>query len=245
MPDPTTRPPAIESLYVHDIPGNAAWSVTLRAGRTLTLVASDDDICVSTLIFAADRVDRMNVPDTVKAQMTARIMAPVVLMSDRGLALASVVESSLDWHDALCGFTSPADLVALPPTDYQHDRNDWRRSARELLVLELAKYGLAESDLHGSVNFFTKVVTADDARCSLRFVTGHARAGDQVTLRAEQDLLVVLATAPHPLDPHLDQIPGGVRAVVGRAAPAGPDDPSALFRPEAARALDQTRKAFL
>ncbi|SDO84177.1 hypothetical protein SAMN04515671_2107 [Nakamurella panacisegetis] len=232
------------ALYTHEIPGGAAWSVTLKAGRSLTLTTTGAGANVSTLVFAADRLDRMNVPDTLKAQMTARVRPPVVLMSDRGLALASVVDSSVPWHDALCGFTGPRDLERLSPTDYQHDRNEWRRSARELFLLELFKYGMGEADLHGTVNFFSKVVPADDASCSLTFVPQASVAGDHVTLRAEQELLVILATTAHPLDPSVRCAPAGVVASVDLAAPWDGADPSATFRPESFRALDQTRKAF-
>lgn len=235
----------VADRYTHDIAGGTAWSVTLRTGRLLTLTAAGDGANVSTLIFAADRLDRLNVPDTLKAQMTATIAPPVVLMSDRGLALASVVDSSMRRHDALCGFTGPRDLDRLSPTDYQHDRNSWRRSAHELFLLELAKYGMGEADLHGSVNFFSEVTAAPDARCSLTFRPGAARAGDFVTLRAEQDLLVLLATTPHPLDPQPEIARPAVRAKIMPAEPWGPDDKSYRFRPESARALEQTRKAFV
>jgi urea carboxylase-associated protein 2 len=232
-------------LYSHDVPGGAGWSVPVRAGRTLTLIATGDGANVSTLIFAADRLDRLNLPDTLKAQMTARVTPPVVLMSDRGLALASVVTSTVDWHDALCGFTGTRDLDRFSPTDYQHDRNQWRRSARELFLLELAKYGMGEADLHGCVNFFSKVTANADPRCSLTYEVGAAKAGDSVVLRAEQDLLVLLATCPHPLDPATEFRPSGVRIEVGAADPWGADDRSANFRPESRRALEQTRKAFV
>lgn len=237
--------------FTHDIPGGAAWSLPVRAGRTVTLTALAADANVSTLIYGPDRLDRLNVPDTLKAQMTARIRPSMVLMSDRGLALASVVDSTLDWHDALCGFTRPADLDRFGPTSYQEDGNDWRRSAYELLVLELVKHGLGAADLHGSVNFFSKVVAADraadpaDDRCGLTFVAGHSGAGDQVTLRTEQDLLLVFATTPHPLDPSPTYRPAGVSVTVREAAPVAADDASLLFRPESARALAETRKVQL
>ncbi len=236
---------SVSSVYTHDVPGGAAWSVTLRAGRTLRLTTTGDGANVSTLVFAADRLDRMNLPDTLKAQMTARIHPPVVLMSDRGTALASVIDSSVDWHDALCGFTGPRDLERFSPTDYQHDRNSWQRSAREMFLIELAKFGMGEADLHGSVNFFSKVTSTDDALCSLTFRPSSSVAGDHVTLRAEQDLLIVLATTPHPLDPVSVFAPSGVRADIGTAAPWDATDPSVLFRPESARALEQTRRALL
>lgn len=231
--------------YTHEIAGGAAWSLRLRAGRTATFTALGANANLSTLIYGADLLDRLNLPDTLKAQMSARITAPMVLMSDRGLALASVTESSLDWHDALCGFSSALDVERFGSSNYQDDRNTWRRGARDLLLLELYKNGLGEADLHGCVNFFSKVVAAEDARCSLTFLPDHAAAGDSVTLRAEQNLLIVLATTPHPLDPALEYRPAAVSVTVSIGEPATADDPSILFRPESARALLETQKVLL
>lgn len=232
------------SLYSHDIPGGAAWSAPLRAGRSVTLTALADGANASMLLLGADRVDRMNVPDTLKAQMSARITAPMVLMSDRGLALASVTASTLDWHDCLGGLGAEGHLERLGPTSYAADRNDWRRSARTGLVSELTKNGLDERDLHAPVNFFSKVAIADDARASLRFVPGHAVAGDSVTLRVEHDVLLLLCTAPHPLDAG-EYAPAGVRVEVTSTGPVDPaTDASWTWRDESARALEMSRRVL-
>src|ERR1019366_7305437 len=127
------------TLYRHDIAGGSAWSTPVRAGRLITLTALDADANLSVLLIGSDRLDRLNVPDTLKAQMSACIRAPMVLMSDRGLALASVVASSLDWHDALTGFAHDRSCIGLTSNG---------------LIIELAKHGLGEADLHGCVNFF-------------------------------------------------------------------------------------------
>ena len=219
----------------YDIPGGAVRSVPVRAGRSITLTALGDGANASVLIIGADRLDRLNIPDTLKSQMTARIRAGLVLMSDRGLALATVVASSLDWHDCLSGL--------IP------DR---------LLLVELAKHGFSTADLHGCINFFSKVAISDNTRASLTIVPNHARAGDTVTLRAEQDLLLFISTAPHPLS---DQATAGValsdRAPVGvapsdhatagvavRIEPADESDELDL-REEALRALEVTRELMV
>ena len=165
--------------------------------------------------------------------MSARIRPPMVLMSDRGNALASVTGSSLDWHDCLTGHSLDIHAEALGPSSYAADRNDWRRSARYGLLAELRKHGRGPADLHGGVNFFAKVAIGPDG--GLAHVADHARAGDWVTLRAEQDLLLVFSTAAHPMAPAWAA--GAVRALVEAGRPYGPDDPSVTFRPESARAL--------
>ena len=231
----------METLVSHDIPGGAGWSARVRAGRELRLTALGARANCSTLLFdARDPVDRMNAPDTLKAQMSARIHPPMVLMSDRGIGLASVTGSSLDWHDALCGHSTDAHVARFGPSSYADDRNAWRRSARSLLVSELAKHGRGVADLHATVNFFSKVAPYDDG--GLAFVASHASAGDWVALRCEVDLLVVCATAPHPLDPAW--APSAVRAEVFAAPPPAPDDASFAFRDESARALAAARTVF-
>jgi uncharacterized protein YcgI (DUF1989 family) len=221
-------------ILSHDVPPAAAWSLRLRAGRVLRLTALDDGAVCSTLVLAAgDPVDRLNVPDTLKAQMSARIRPPMVLMSDRGTALASVTGSSLDWHDCLTGHSLDVHVEAHGPSSYGADRNGWRRSARHGFLSELRKHGRGPADLHGCVNFFAKVAIGPDGRFAHE--PGHASAGDWVTLRAEQDLLLVFSTAPHPLS--AAWTPGAVRAEVEAGEPYGPDDPSVTYRPESARAL--------
>lgn len=229
--------------YSHDIPGGAAWSAPVRAGRLVTLTALGTDANATVLLYGADRLDRLNVPDTMKAQMSACIRPPMVLMSDRGLALASVVSSTSDWHDCLTGFGHDAHLERFGPSSYAEHRNDWRRSARSGLVSELTRHGLGEGDLHGPVNLFSKVGVLDDARASLAWVAGHTGTGDEVVLRTEQDLLLVLSTAPHPLST-AQYGPAGVRIDVERASVPAADDPSAMFRDESARALEMSRRVL-
>jgi uncharacterized protein len=192
---------------------------------------------VSLMVFAAGhRTDRLNVPDTLKAQYSACIKAPMVLMSDRGIGLASVTGSSLAWHDALCGHG----LSGYGESSYATHRNDWRRSSRTGLLSELRKHGRSEADLHATVNLFSKA--ALDGAAGLAFVADHSRSGDWVTLRSEVDLLLVLSTAPHPLDDR--GLPAATRVEVAPAAPVTNDDPSRTFRAESARALDQAGFVF-
>jgi uncharacterized protein YcgI (DUF1989 family) len=222
--------------YQHEIPGGAAWSASVPAGRTITLTALAAGANASVLIIGADRLDRLNVPDTLKSQMSACIAPSMVLMSDRGTALATVVSSSLDWHDCLAGFGHDRHLERFGPSSYALDGNGWRRSARTGLVSELTKHGFGEADLHGCINFFSKVGISDDSRATLAFVPGHSSADDQVSLRTDQDLILFISTAPHPLS---DQpyAPGGVRVQIT----AEPREPAGelTLRDEAVRALEQ------
>ena len=208
------------------------------------MAASGEGANVTMLLYAAaDPLERLNIPDTLKAQMSACVRPPMVLISDLGKALCSVTGSSLPWHDAITGHSRDADVVdRFGGSDYATHRNEWRRSARSMLLDELAVLGLGRRDLHASVNWFTKVVPAGDSAGTLTFAPGHAEAGDWVSLRAEQDVLLVLATAPHPLDPALTWAPAGVSLTVG---PAEADDGASRdFRAESARALELAERSY-
>lgn len=249
MTAPADRSPAgaADVLFAHEIAAGAAWAVRLRRHRALRLTCVDDGANVSVLMYAAaDPLERLDVPDTLKAQMSACVRAPMVLMSDMGRALASVTGSSVDWHDAVTGHSTDRQVAArFGPSDYAADRNAWRRSARAGLADELAKHGLGRRDLHATVNFFTKVAPTGDERGSLVYAPGHAVAGDWVELRTEQDVLVVLSTAPHPMDPNPVWAPARVRASVAAMAAPGPDDASRVFRAESGRALAAAERTFI
>src|SRR4051794_10675965 len=223
----------------YDIPGGAAISVVVRAHDVARLTALGGGGNASMLLYAYPRThERLNVPDTLKAQMSSRITPPMVLMSHLGSALMSVTGSSLDWHDALTGHSTDAFVQErFGESSYAVDRNAWRQSARRGLLDELWKHDLGVRDLHATVNWFSKVVPADDDRGTLTFVPGHAAAGDWVELRAEQDVLMVLSTSVHPLDPAVEWPAKAMRLQLSNGAPPEPDDPSARFRDESARAL--------
>ena len=236
--------PILSPILHEQVPAGAAWSLMLRRHERLRLEALADGACVSLLLHPVGRpLERLCVPDTMKAQMQSRIRPPMVLMSDAGRGLASVVASSLDWHDCLTGHSTDTMVrAAFGPSDYATDRNAWRQSARAGLLDELAKHGLGERDLAPTVNLFTKVVPSGDDRGTLRYVPGHAVTGDWVELRAELDVLVVLSTAPHPLDPRTTWAPSGLDVRIGPGHPPGADDAVHAFRPESGRALAQSER---
>jgi urea carboxylase-associated protein 2 len=234
------------SGYSIEVPGGAAESLRLRRHRTLTLRALGPGANVSMLIYALDDpTERLNVPDTLKAQMSARIKPPMTLMSDMGRALASVTGSSLDWHDAITGHSLPTAVEQrFGPSSYAEDRNEWRRSARFGLLTELWKHDLGARDLHANINFFSKVAAAGDERGSLTYVPGHAAEGDWATLRAEIDLLIVLSTSPHPLDPAETWHPAGVLLEVAESPAPGADDASRTWRAETGRSLELAERSY-
>jgi uncharacterized protein len=211
-------------LLEQTLPPGGSWSRVCKRGSALTLVDVEGGASIAALLYrAADPLERYCMPDTLKAQHVSRLTAGIALYSDMGRVLASIVKDTCGWHDTITGHLTPEMLARRwGALSYQQARNEWRRSARELLLVELAKHGLDERDLVANVNFFTKVAIGDDGELS--FVEGHSPPGSLVTLRFELDTLAILASAPHPLDPSAGFEPRPVRISIERVALAAADD---------------------
>ncbi len=220
--------------------GGQAWSRRLRRHQRLQLVDVEGGACVSALFYnARDPIERYNMPDTLKAQFTAFLTAGRVLYSDMGRILCSIVSDDCGWHDTMTGLGDAADSQArFGRGDYQTLRNGFHRNARDNLLVELGKHGLGKRDVVANVNFFARVIVGDDG--GIAYVPGNSRPGAAVTLRFEMDTLVVLSATPHPLDPAREYRPGAVTLIVSDGAPAPPDDPCRLSRPENQRGFALT-----
>lgn len=231
-------------LFTETIPGGGHWSWRLRRGTTLRFIDIDGSANVSLLLYRADeKHERLNLPDTLKAQHTAHLAAGHVLYSDMGRILASFAADTVGWHDPLCGVSDAGMAEARYGRQrYQEHRNAMVRNGRDSLLIELGKWGLGGRDLVPSVNLFSKVVVDADGR--FRFIAGHSRRGAHVDLRLEMDALVALSTAPHPLDPRAAYQPGKVGLVAWRSGTAGADDPCRNSCPENRRGYANTELIY-
>jgi uncharacterized protein len=232
----TTQELILEAI----LPGGASWSRVCRRGTALTLTDIEGGANVSALLFrASDPLERYCMPDTLKAQHVSRLTAGVALYSDMGRVLASVTEDTCGWHDTITGHATASRIAERwGAVSFHERRNEWRRSAREAFVVELAKHGLGRRDVVANANFFSKVAVGEDGELS--FVGGHSASGSHVTVRFELDTLVVLSSVPHPLDPSPQWSPRAVRLVVASVPSVGPDDPVRVACPENERGFEAT-----
>lgn len=239
MPDPS-------HIRIEEIvqPG-ASWSHALKRGTTLRITDTEGCANVSALFYNFELpTERLNLPDTLKCQHTARLTAGHCLYSDMGRILVSITADTCGWHDPLAGCTSAADIaVKYGERSYQTARNDCHRNGHERFVTELEKYGLGERDLAMNVNFFQKVTAGDDGR--LHYVPGNSRAGAFVELRAEMNTLVVLNTCVHPLDPSPAYAPKPVKLTIFTSPSPGPDDLCRRSCAENERGFILTERYFL
>jgi urea carboxylase-associated protein 2 len=231
-------------LYREALSPGQSWSGVLKRHQLLRIVDPLGGANVSALFYNRDELsERYNMPDTLKAQYTAFLTRGRVLMSDMGRVLGSIVGDSCGWHDTLTGH-STAELVAAKygRKRYQEARNDFYRNARDGFLVELGKFGLGKQDIVPCVNFFSKVTTDADGRFA--FASGHSRPGAFVELRAEMNVLVILAAVPHPLDPAAAYTPRPVELEVSQGAAPGADDPCRVSREETKRAFENTERYF-
>jgi len=221
------------------------WSGVLRRGTLLRLTALEARANVAALMYNFELLpERYNMPDTLKAQHTAFLTTGCVCYSDMGRILCSITADSCGWHDTICGLSDAA-MVAekFGPSRYQEQRNAYHKNGRDSMLNELGKYGLGKRDLVANINFFSRVVTDDSG--ALHFDAEHCRAGAFVDLRFEMHTLLILSTAPHPLDPDTVYRPRPVMLSASRAAAVSEQDPCRTRCPENARGFRNTDMAFL
>ena len=231
-------------LWEETIPGGNHWSGVMRRGSALRLTDLEGGANVSALFYnREEKLERYSMPDTLKAQHTAFLTAGNVCYSDMGRVLCSIIADTAGWHDTICGVSDAMQIEKkYGETRFQTHRNGMFRSGKEGLLVELGKWGLGKRDLVANVNFFSKVA-ADDTG-TLHFQSAHSQAGDTVDLRFDMDVLVVLSTAPHALDPNKDYKPAAVRLTAWHAGPASADDPCRNACPQNQRGFINTERYY-
>jgi urea carboxylase-associated protein 2 len=207
----------MENLIEENVAGGAHTSLILKRGQTLRITDLRGGANVSVMLLnAQEKSERLNLPDTLKCQHTAKLTAGHCLYSDMGRVLAAIVADTCGWHDTLCG-VSNADEVRekYGIGRYQELRNAFHRNGTDNLLVEMGKWGLGLSDLLMTLNLFSRVdVTADGL---LDFAANNSSAGDYVELYAPMNTLVVLTAIQHPLDPNRTYAPKPIKLTLGAA----------------------------
>lgn len=238
-------PPAAD-----DAPGGVVWEETVAAGgyasrriargRRLRLIDLHGDACASMLLFNADMpTERLNVADTIKVQWNGYLGAGRLLLSDMGRVMMSLLEDGAGTHDAFCGASSRASNARLYGDGSNYGAHP---SARDRFLLGVAKHGLGRKDVHPCVNWFKGVRVAADG--ATEPVIGPFEPGRALLLRAEMELVMVLANCPHVLDPRPEYTVSPLRVTAWAGAPATEDDAVRTAAPEALRAFLNTEDLY-
>ena len=243
-------PPVADDLPAGVAADDLLWEQTIAAGgyatRRLTrgaqlrLVDLKGDACASLLIFNAEMpAERLNVADTVKVQWNAYLGAGKLLLSDMGRVLMSILSDDAGTHDTFCGTSNAATNAA----KYGQGTNSGPfPNGRDRLLLGAAKHGLQRRDVHPCVNLFKGARIEPDGTIAPQ--VGPFEPGRSVVLRAEMDVIVVIANCPHVLDPREDWAVTPLRATAWRGAVTPESDPIRNATPEGLRAFQNVEDYF-
>ncbi|MDD1507314.1 urea amidolyase associated protein UAAP1 [Pseudomonas sp. CNPSo 3701] len=237
----TLRP----TLYEETVPGGGHTSFVLKRGQLLRLTDIEGGGNVSLLLFnAAEKSERLNLPDTLKGQHTAKLTAGHCLYSDMGKVLAAITSDTCGWHDSFGGVLNAEEVAEkYGQGRYQELRNGFFRNGTDNLLVEMGKWNLNLQDLLMNLNLFSRVDV--DANGAFQFQLGNSQAGDYVELYAPMDILVVLTALQHPMDPNPQYAPKPVQLAWSKVESDGISVLCRTSRPENGRAFHNTERQYI
>jgi len=234
-----------------DASGQVVWEETIAPGgyasrriargTRLRLIDLKGDSCASMLVFNAENpLERLNVADTLKVQWNGYLGAGKLVLSDMGRVMLSILEDNAGTHDAFCGASNEASNAR----HYGDGKNYGAHpNARDRFMLGVAKHGLGRKDVHPCINWFKGVKIAEDG--AILPECGPFAPGRRIVLRAEMELIVVVANCPHVLDPRTQWSVTPLRATAWRGEVTAADDPLRTATPEGLRAFLNTEDYYL
>ncbi|QLR43049.1 urea carboxylase-associated family protein [Enterobacter sp. RHBSTW-00994] len=223
------------------LPGGGHFSCVLKRGQILRMTDIEGGANVSLIMLNAhEKSERLNLPDTLKGQHTARLTAGHCFYSDMGRVLTGITADTSGWHDPFGGVLNAAEVAEkYGQGRYQERRNGFFRNGTDNLLVEMGKWDLNLEDLLMVVNFFSKVTVDDDGQFS--FHPGHSQPGCHVDLFAPMDVLVVMTALQHPMDPSTEYAPRPVQLSWWQVQDEESAIRALLTRPENERAITNTQ----
>lgn len=232
-------------LYEELVPGGGHTSFVLKRGQLLRLTDIEGGANVSLLLLnAAEKSERLNLPDSLKCQHTAKLTAGHCLYSDMGRVLAAISADTCGWHDSFGGVLNAEEVAEkYGQGNYQQLRNGFFRNGADNLLVEMGKWNLNLQDLLMCLNLFSKVTV--DAEGAFQFEAGNSKAGDYIELYAPMDTLVVLTALQHPMDPNPRYAPKPVKLSWHAVASDGISLLCRTSRPENQRGFHNTERLYI
>lgn len=231
---------AVDMVWEETIAAGGYASARLDRGARLRLIDLYGDASPSMLIFNADQpAERLNVADTIKIQWNAYLGAGKLLLSDMGRVLMSISADSAETHDVFCGASNEKTNAR----KYGEGGNAGPYpNARDRFLLAATKNGLDRRDVHPCVNFFKPVRIAADG--ATLFDPGPFAPGRELVLRAEMNVLVIIANCPHVLDARAAYTVSPLRVTAWRGAVTAQTDPIRVATPEGLRAYENVEAYY-
>ena len=233
------------TLYEELVPGGGNTSFVLKRGQLLRITDLEGGANASLLLLnAAEKSERLNLPDSLKCQHTAKLTAGHCLYSDMGRVLAAITADTCGWHDSFGGVLTATEVQEKYGNgNYQQLRNGFFRNGVDNLLVEMGKWNLNLQDLLMCLNLFSKV-TVDSNGC-FHFQPGNSKAGDYIELYAPMDTLVVLTALQHPMDPSPDYAPKPLQLSWHKVESDGISVLCRTSRPENQRGFHNTERLYI
>ncbi|MGO3634287.1 urea amidolyase associated protein UAAP1 [Psychrobacter sp.] len=222
------------------LPSGHHWCGRINKNHVLTLKSLAANANASLYVVNADeKLERFNMPDSLKAQHTLYLSKGHVLYSDLGRVLASIISDDHGWNDAICGPSTAAMIKSqYGEKTFQDARNDRYQNALDGLLTEMTKFSLDERDLTATLNLFSKVTS--DSQGQLSYINAD-NTEQSISLRFEMNCLVFICNAPHPLDPSTSYDPADIELTLQQAAPIAPMTESDVCRDS----CEQNQRGFM
>lgn len=223
--------------------GGGHLSFVLKRSQMLRLTDLEGGANVSVMLFNAnEKSERLNLPDSLKGQHTAKLTAGHCLYSDMGRVLAAITSDTCGWNDSIGGVLCATEVEQkYGQGRYQELRNGFFRNGADNLLVEMGKWGLGLTDLSMILNLFSRVDVDDNG--GLSFAEGNSKAGDSIELYAPMDTLFVITALQHPMDPEPEYFPKPVQLTF-MYADARVAEHCRTSRPENERGFTNTDRLF-
>jgi len=188
------------------VPAREPWSGLIKRGQRLRIIDLEGRQAVDFLCYnAADREERYNAPNTIKAAGTISLTKGHRLYSDLARPIFTIIDDSYGSHDTIGGCCSaPSNLLL-------HGVKD-SPGCRENFLKALASHGMGRRDIVPNVNFFMRVPVERGGGAAI--ARGDSAPGSYVELRAEMDALAVISNCPQINNPCNDYNPTPIRVII-------------------------------
>ncbi len=180
------------ATYTETVEAGSGWMHVVKKGQTLRITDLHGNQAVDTIFFNANRTkERYHATNTILGQKNVYISTGTEIRSNDNNVLLTVVADTCGRHDTLgsaCSCESNTVRYALDKR-YMH-------SCRDIFLKTLLDwgYGMDKRDQVCNINFFMNVPVNPEGGSN--FEDGLSEPGKYVELRAEMDVIVLVANCP-------------------------------------------------
>jgi uncharacterized protein YcgI (DUF1989 family) len=198
------------------IPAKGHWAREMEIGELLRLEDVEGKQAIDLICYSrVDPREKFWAAHTAKLNGTIYVGEGHVLYSDKAHPMMTIVADSVGVNDVICGSCS----AALDEVRYGPDKAV--PGCMDNFEKAIEPWGLTRADIPMCFNIFLDYPVGDGGGVAMDR-EAPSRAGDEMVLRAEMDLLVAISNCPQENNPCTGFNPSPIRATI---FPAGAQVP--------------------